>query len=256
MVWGAPFLPQIFPEPLPKNNKNLTCKVRPGTSVKTAKMPKSRGGTNGVFGKPCFCPLPKRGRFDENGENDEFAFYPLKTRASLLRPLKTTKMTKMAGVTQEKAWFSKSRVCTFVLPGKKCLRRVLKVIRGLRAEGPKRVFRTECGALIQEARKHLFFALSLSIFGHIGCCDTCPRLAGSQNLEVFSCKLSAGPRCTIKTYHKTQKNAPSKRTFSLPLFRGPLRNHPSKQLPPPQPTPDLMKSEIRGPLKRGQKSTF
>ena len=32
---------------------------------------KSRGGTNCVFGKPCLCPLPKRGRFDENGENDE-----------------------------------------------------------------------------------------------------------------------------------------------------------------------------------------
>ena len=44
---------------------------------------------NRVFGKPCFCPLPKRGRFDENGENDEFAFYPLKTRASLLRPRKS-----------------------------------------------------------------------------------------------------------------------------------------------------------------------
>ena len=44
----------------------------------------------------------KRGEFDENGENDEFAFYPLRTRASLLRPLKTT---KMAGVTQAKAWF-------------------------------------------------------------------------------------------------------------------------------------------------------
>ena len=38
----------------------------------------SRGGTNGVFGKPCFCPLPKTGRLDENGENDEFAFYPQK----------------------------------------------------------------------------------------------------------------------------------------------------------------------------------
>ena len=38
-----------------------------------------------------FVPMPKRGRFDENGENDEFAFYPLKTRASLLRPLKTTR---------------------------------------------------------------------------------------------------------------------------------------------------------------------
>ena len=35
--------------------------------------------------------MPERGRFDENGENDEFAFYPLKTRASLLRPPKTMK---------------------------------------------------------------------------------------------------------------------------------------------------------------------
>ena len=69
--------------------------------------PQNRGGTNRVFGKPCFCPLPKRGRFDENGENDEFAFYPLKARVSLLRPPKTTKMTKMAGVTREKAWFRK-----------------------------------------------------------------------------------------------------------------------------------------------------
>ena len=65
-----------------------------------------RGATNRVFGKPCFGPLPKRGRFDENGENDEFALYPAKTRVWLLRPPKTTKMTKMAGVTQEKAWFS------------------------------------------------------------------------------------------------------------------------------------------------------
>ena len=70
---------------------------------------KSQGRTNRVFGKPCFCPLPKRGHFDENGENDEFAFYPLKTRVWLLRPPKTT---KMAGVTQEKAWFRKGRVCS------------------------------------------------------------------------------------------------------------------------------------------------
>ena len=54
---------------------------------------RARGGTNRAFGKPCFCPLPKMGRFDENGEDDEFAFYPLKRRASLLRPPKTTKMT-------------------------------------------------------------------------------------------------------------------------------------------------------------------
>ena len=38
-----------------------------------------------------------RGRFDENGGNDEFAFYPVKTRVWLLRPPKTTKMTKNGG---------------------------------------------------------------------------------------------------------------------------------------------------------------
>ena len=53
-----------------------------------------RRGTSRVFGKPCFCALPKRGRFDENGESDEFAYYPLKTKASLLRPPKTTKIKK------------------------------------------------------------------------------------------------------------------------------------------------------------------
>ena len=58
-----------------------------------------------------FVPCQK-GHFDENGENDEFAVYPLKTRVWLLRPPKTTKMTKMAGVTQEKAWFWKGRVCS------------------------------------------------------------------------------------------------------------------------------------------------
>ena len=70
-----------------------------------------RGGTNRVFGKPYFCPVPQRGRFDGNGKNDEFAFYPLKTRASLVRPPKTTKTTRMEGVTQAKAWFRKSLVC-------------------------------------------------------------------------------------------------------------------------------------------------
>ena len=74
----------------------------PGTAGKTEK---GRGGTSRVFGIPWFC-LPKRGRFDENGENDEFAFYALKTRVLLLRPPKTTNMTKMAGVTQAKARFS------------------------------------------------------------------------------------------------------------------------------------------------------
>ena len=74
---------------------------------------KSRGRTNRVFGKPCFCLLPKRVCLDENGENDELAFYPLKTMVWLLRPPKTTKMTKMAGVTQERHGLEKAG---FVLP--------------------------------------------------------------------------------------------------------------------------------------------
>ena len=137
---------------------------------------KDRGGTNRVFGKPCFCPLPKRRRFltkaakmtnflgpifsrtdfarifffwaagffrgfcrrifspfcgkkcpekssrkipgkilqklykknprhiSAEGPGQNFAFYPLKARASLFRPPRTT---KMAGFTQAKAWFRK-----------------------------------------------------------------------------------------------------------------------------------------------------
>ena len=34
----------------------------------------TRGPRNGVFGKPCFCPAKTRVFFDENGENDVFAF--------------------------------------------------------------------------------------------------------------------------------------------------------------------------------------
>ena len=57
-----------------------------------------------------FVPCQKGAFFlFENRENDEFAFYLLKTRASLFRPPKTT---KMAGVTQAKAWLFKSQVCS------------------------------------------------------------------------------------------------------------------------------------------------
>ena len=51
-----------------------------------------------------FVPCQKGAVLTKTAKSDEVAFYPLKTRASLLRPPKTTKMTKMAGVTQEKAW--------------------------------------------------------------------------------------------------------------------------------------------------------
>ena len=58
-----------------------------------------------------FVPCQKGGRFNKNGDNDPCVFYPLKTRASLLRSPKTTKMTRMAGVTQANIWFRKKRVC-------------------------------------------------------------------------------------------------------------------------------------------------
>ena len=55
----------------------------------------------------------------KTAKNDEFAFYPLKTRASLLRPPETTKMTKMAVVTQAKAWFRKKTGLLFPEKGGK-----------------------------------------------------------------------------------------------------------------------------------------
>ena len=56
----------------------------------------------------------KRAPFWRKRRNDKFAFYPLKTRASLFRLPKTMKMTKMAGVTHAKAWFRKSRVSSLI----------------------------------------------------------------------------------------------------------------------------------------------
>ena len=64
----------------------------------------NRGGTNRVFGTPCFCPLPK-GAIWRKQRNWRICILPTETRVSLLRPPKTTKMTIMAGVTQAKAWF-------------------------------------------------------------------------------------------------------------------------------------------------------
>ena len=51
--------------------------------------------------------LQKKRGFDENGENDESAFYPVKEWLCSSDPVKAMKMTKMAGVTQAKAWFTK-----------------------------------------------------------------------------------------------------------------------------------------------------
>ena len=74
-----------------------------------------RDSKDSSSGKTPFVMTPFPVPTDENGENDEFAFYPLKTRASLLRPPRTTKMMKMAGVTQANAWFRKSQVCSSLI---------------------------------------------------------------------------------------------------------------------------------------------
>ena len=61
-----------------------------------------------------FCPLPKKGRFDENGENGEFAFYRLKNKGLAPQtPENDAKMTKIAGVTQARHGLEKAG---FVLP--------------------------------------------------------------------------------------------------------------------------------------------
>ena len=69
-----------------------------------------QGCENGVFGKRCFCPLPKTGGFDEKWRKGRFTFYPQKQGVALLRARKPTKMTKMAGVPQTKPGFAKNRV--------------------------------------------------------------------------------------------------------------------------------------------------
>ena len=70
----------------------------------------SQGCENGVFGKRCFCPLPKTGGFDEKWRKWRFTFYPQKQEVALLRARKPTKMTRMAGAPQTKPGFAKNRV--------------------------------------------------------------------------------------------------------------------------------------------------
>ena len=63
-------------------------------------------------------PLPKTRDFDENGENHEFAFYTPKQGVLVVRSPKETKMTKMAGATQAKPWFTKNGVFTTLSGGR------------------------------------------------------------------------------------------------------------------------------------------
>ena len=118
---NPPYTPLAPPPPPP-----LFWKTPPPPGIfSKPPAPQEKGGGGGArgrgwgggLGKPL---LPRKrapfsaktpwGRFDESGENDEFAVYPLqlKTRASLLRPPKTTKMTKMAGVTQARHGLEKT----------------------------------------------------------------------------------------------------------------------------------------------------
>ena len=69
-----------------------------------------QGRENDVFGKRCFCPLPKAGGFDENGENVDLHSNHKIKGAALLRARKPTKMTKMAGAPQTKPPFAKNTV--------------------------------------------------------------------------------------------------------------------------------------------------
>ena len=70
-----------------------------------------RGPENGALGKPSFCPARKRVFFfNENGKKCRICILTSKTRALLLEPHETTKMTKMAGVPRARAWFTKSTV--------------------------------------------------------------------------------------------------------------------------------------------------
>ena len=79
---------------------------------------KNRGGTNRVFGKPCFCPLPKRGHFDENGEKGRICILP--TEKPGLRssdPRKRRKWRKWRVSLRKRHGFRESRVCSSLTLG-------------------------------------------------------------------------------------------------------------------------------------------
>ena len=73
---------------------------------------KNQGWRNGRFGKRSFCPLPKTGGFDVNWQKFWYCILPTKKGVLLLGPRKSTKMTKLAGVTPAKWPFAKSTVLT------------------------------------------------------------------------------------------------------------------------------------------------
>ena len=81
------FLPPIFPGGLNPILRLFFLHFGP--------RPKNSGWHKPCFWQTMFLSLVKRGCFDENGKNDEFTSFLLKTRVSLLKPPKTTKMTEI-----------------------------------------------------------------------------------------------------------------------------------------------------------------
>ena len=81
--------------------------VWPGQSLDCGRQKSGGGGgrKSNVFGKPCICPLPKIGCFQESSENDEVALNPKQQGFCSSNPPKTT---TMAGVTETKACSTKS----------------------------------------------------------------------------------------------------------------------------------------------------
>ena len=66
-----------------------------------------RGGTNRIFVKPCFCPLPKGAVLTKTAKMTNLHSTHCKQGLRSLDLRKRGKMTTMAGVTQAKAWFRK-----------------------------------------------------------------------------------------------------------------------------------------------------
>ena len=65
-----------------------------------------------TYSLDCFFVPGKTEDSDENGESHEICILHTKTRVLVLRTPKITTMTKMAGVTQAKPWFTESGVLT------------------------------------------------------------------------------------------------------------------------------------------------
>ena len=86
-----------------KTRESLTDrKVGPNNTQFLIFYLENRGCRNGRFEKRCFVPYRKQVVLTEIGANSDIAFYPHEQGILLFRPRKSTKMTKMAGVTQAK----------------------------------------------------------------------------------------------------------------------------------------------------------